>query len=361
MAIVAYLVMLLLIPSGLALDSSIVYPQHHGEGLLGYLATTLQHAQIFDGASLQLTIAPIPRTGNLDNDTEVSIEGEGVLVEVSKIHQFVGPGSIAYLSCDVKFTNSSSTSSSLLLNQLLHAGASAVVLYTTSGDWCFLEEVFADSRIFTTVNASDAQNAVSYLKKAAKLPTKAKASIISDATSLGQYDGGETERIRRNPTVLIVICSVGGSVFALFAATVVVGVYRGLRYPERYGPRDGDDGSPSQTRIRGLTRAVLETFPVVKFAHRENSKPSDTDVELRVGEEQKDAGNDGTAEPTGGEYSTCSICTEDFGMQEDVRILPCNHQFHPRCVDPWLIQHSSSCPLWYVTSHRLMRVNKLDH
>ncbi|TQW00517.1 hypothetical protein V2A60_001596 [Cordyceps javanica] len=41
----------------------------------------------------------------------------------------------------------------------------------------------------------------------------------------------------------------------------------------------------------------------------------------------------------------CSICTDDFNVGEDVRVLPCNHQFHPSCVDPWLVNVSGTCPL----------------
>jgi hypothetical protein len=26
--------------------------------------------------------------------------------------------------------------------------------------------------------------------------------------------------------------------------------------------------------------------------------------------------------------------------------LPCKHQFHPACIDPWLINVSGTCPLW---------------
>lgn len=44
----------------------------------------------------------------------------------------------------------------------------------------------------------------------------------------------------------------------------------------------------------------------------------------------------------------CSICTEDFKVGEDMRVLPCHHQFHPECVDPWLVNVSGTCPLWYV-------------
>jgi hypothetical protein len=31
-----------------------------------------------------------------------------------------------------------------------------------------------------------------------------------------------------------------------------------------------------------------------------------------------------------------------------VRVLPCNHSFHPACIDPWLLNVSGTCPLWYV-------------
>jgi RING-like zinc finger len=42
----------------------------------------------------------------------------------------------------------------------------------------------------------------------------------------------------------------------------------------------------------------------------------------------------------------CSICTEDFERGQDVRVLPCNHTFHPACIDPWLLNVSGTCPLW---------------
>ena len=41
----------------------------------------------------------------------------------------------------------------------------------------------------------------------------------------------------------------------------------------------------------------------------------------------------------------CAICVEDFEEGDTARILPCNHYFHPKCIDPWLTNHSSLCPL----------------
>ena len=53
-----------------------------------------------------------------------------------------------------------------------------------------------------------------------------------------------------------------------------------------------------------------------------------------------------TREPAIDIAPSCSICTEDFAMGEDIRVLPCDHKFHPACVDPWLLNVSGTCPLW---------------
>jgi hypothetical protein len=45
---------------------------------------------------------------------------------------------------------------------------------------------------------------------------------------------------------------------------------------------------------------------------------------------------------------SCSICDDDFEHGQDVRLLPCNHGYHPICVDSWLLERSATCPLWYI-------------
>ncbi|KAL8774048.1 MAG: hypothetical protein Q9209_001156 [Squamulea sp. 1 TL-2023] len=43
---------------------------------------------------------------------------------------------------------------------------------------------------------------------------------------------------------------------------------------------------------------------------------------------------------------TCPICLDDFTPQETVvRSLPCHHIYHPECIDPFLLQNSSLCPV----------------
>lgn len=41
----------------------------------------------------------------------------------------------------------------------------------------------------------------------------------------------------------------------------------------------------------------------------------------------------------------CPICFEGFENGEVLRILPCKHRFHAKCVDPWLLNSSSHCPM----------------
>ncbi|KIW28413.1 uncharacterized protein PV07_08080 [Cladophialophora immunda] len=50
--------------------------------------------------------------------------------------------------------------------------------------------------------------------------------------------------------------------------------------------------------------------------------------------------------PVAFSQSTCPICLDDFISGETtVRELPCNHVFHPECIDPFLRDNSSLCPL----------------
>ncbi|XP_010534515.1 PREDICTED: E3 ubiquitin-protein ligase SDIR1 isoform X2 [Tarenaya hassleriana] len=41
---------------------------------------------------------------------------------------------------------------------------------------------------------------------------------------------------------------------------------------------------------------------------------------------------------------TCSVCLEQVNVGELVRSLPCLHQFHASCIDPWLRQQGT-CPV----------------
>ncbi|KAJ8631759.1 hypothetical protein MRB53_025082 [Persea americana] len=60
-------------------------------------------------------------------------------------------------------------------------------------------------------------------------------------------------------------------------------------------------------------------------------------------EKKQDSKPDGTMKPSEDEL-TCSICLEQVNMGELIRSLPCLHQFHANCIDPWLRQQGT-CPV----------------
>lgn len=53
-----------------------------------------------------------------------------------------------------------------------------------------------------------------------------------------------------------------------------------------------------------------------------------------------------------GRETLCSICLEDYREGENLRVLPCRHEFHSSCVDSWLIRWGTFCP---VCRHEIRR------
>ncbi|KAG9347188.1 hypothetical protein JZ751_006115 [Albula glossodonta] len=74
-----------------------------------------------------------------------------------------------------------------------------------------------------------------------------------------------------------------------------------------------------EAKPRGLTKADIEQLPSYRF--NPNSHQSEQTLE-RERERQRE--------------EVCVVCMCDFESRQLLRVLPCNHEFHGKCVDKWL-------------------------
>ncbi|KAI7906265.1 uncharacterized protein BX663DRAFT_499438 [Cokeromyces recurvatus] len=118
------------------------------------------------------------------------------------------------------------------------------------------------------------------------------------------------------------------------------------RQRERFQQTNRVDATTLQKRV--MDTESLALFPVHVFGlshHRESI--SSSRVTIQHGEQ---LGSEKVQQQENHDFplvdeSTCVICLDEFAAGDQIRELPCGHEYHCECIDPWLTIKSASCPL----------------
>lgn len=303
---------------------------------------------------------------------------------------------IVAISCDADDYSSGQISLTTVINRVIADNVTGIVFYSTAATTCNITGNYGDfDALYAMTRTTDSMNMIATFVKAANY---AGGYLNAEILTLSAFDNlyyGSGNSTPGTAVAMIILYSITGLITALFLSIIITGAIRAHRHPERYGRRDFL-GRPTQSRARGLARAILETLPIVKFG--EGDKPvvkeagtelveasnatshSNPDVTTATNYDAPTSSGAQEPRPTSSDADTnvsllpkqettttitstaatttnppaiidndsslgCSICTDDFEPGQDLRVLPCSHKFHPACVDPWLLDVSGTCPL----------------
>ncbi|KAL5615111.1 hypothetical protein BROUX41_005171 [Berkeleyomyces rouxiae] len=352
-----------------------------------------------EGNSNTYTVLPLTTEQGLNQSTStrerISIAGPLSIVNASNFQGYsASPSEIIYISCSDE-TTSTTASPDIILNSIMDQKPLAILLYSTTAQYCSLSFTgdLEYNRIFTTASAS---TSATIYNSITDTNDSLQAQISGSNSQENQTRDTGERRSGGSAIAMSLLYGITGIISLLFLIIVSTGAVRAHRYPERYGPRESQGTQPGQSRARGLARAVLGTLPIIKFgdpvptkADRMNDVESGLNVEVPppvatrdspsaaaavplaplssvasgspdAKEQESQAQGEKPAAPDDAQskkssqvvdtnddddHLGCSICTDDFQVGEDVRVLPCDHKFHPACVDPWLLNVSGTCPL----------------
>lgn len=347
-------------------------------------------------------LAPLGHYAEISHNAfeQIHVEGQIVNVDASNANETPEANQFTYLPCDPAAYPGNLGPSDVFRIVINSPRTNIIILYSVTSDHCVATDLNNFPTIGGILTTTDTMLARSVADLQLTQNSPGTATILPDLNSYtnssrnGGWNGNGT--LGQSPTTavaMIILYAITGIITALFVVIIITGSIRAHRHPERYGPRN-ILGRGRQSRAKGIARAMLETLPIVKFGdHQDLPKKSvdGTDIEMNAtGEGAKATPSDpvtsdqapatGAVTAAGGVAATdksveaaksddsseslptvtpannpdgtdaeghlgCSICTEDFHKGEELRVLPCNHKFHPDCVDPWLLNVSGTCPL----------------
>lgn len=103
-------------------------------------------------------------------------------------------------------------------------------------------------------------------------------------------------------------------------------------------PFVGTSNGPTNNIALNLFNIILNS-PAIRAPHMEDVKNVINEEELEKLEVKDWPSLDKE------KYKTCPICLDDYSEESKVRLLKCEHGFHPECIDKWLTDCNYKCPV----------------
>lgn len=217
-----------------------------------------------------------------------------------------------------------------------------------------------------TTLAGETLNHSSYLGGTIYARNKTGTKPVAGVPGTGQGEHHESGGKNKGLIAAYVLAGFFGAMICL----TVFSVIRRAMKPQRRDHHSGEEQPTETPRRIGLTQAIVDTFPIIKF-HKSQpvpTTPSITPLKTMPNEEltpmelsyskpyadksfsqlsQSTSMDSGRSTPAPVSDAQCPICLLEFEDGDEIRVLPCegSHRFHKDCVDPWLLAVSTSCPL----------------
>lgn len=104
------------------------------------------------------------------------------------------------------------------------------------------------------------------------------------------------------------------------------------------------DGPKADAEAGGESAASVKNHP--HDLHVAENATSNDDAVDKGGENGLESphASRGLDEGREDDEDVCAVCLDKFEAGQTARILPCRHEFHQTCVDPWLLENCN-CPL----------------